>query len=94
MGKMEAKKLPDFSKMTLEEIARFWDEHDSTDYWDQMKEAKVEFKEPLDETLSIKIHSADLARLKALARKQGLGHTTLVRAWIKEKLEREMKKKA
>ena len=54
----------------------------------------MEFKEPLDETLSIKIHSADLARLKALARKQGLGHTTLVRAWIKEKLEREMKKKA
>ena len=92
MGEMKAKKLPDFSKMTMEEIASFWDEHDSTDYRDQMKEAKVEFKEPLDETLSIKIHSADLARLKALARKQGLGHTTLVRAWIKEKL-REMGKK-
>ena len=91
---MKAKKLPDFSKMTLEEIARFWDEHDSADYWDQMEEARVEVKEPLDETLSIKIHLADLARLKALARKQGLGHTTLVRAWIKEKLEREMKKKA
>jgi len=47
---MKAKKLPDFSKMTLEEIARFWDEHDSADYWDQMEEARVEFKEPLDET--------------------------------------------
>ena len=81
MGEMKAKKLPDFSKMTMEEIASFWDEHDSTDYRDQMKEAKVEFKEPLDETLSIK--TADLARLKALARKQGLGHATLVRAWIK-----------
>ena len=55
VGEMKAKKLPDFSKMTLEEIARFWDEHDSADYWDQMEEARVEFKEPLDETLSIKL---------------------------------------
>ena len=60
MGEMKAKKLPDFSKMTMEEIASFWDEHDSTDYWDQMKEAKAEFKEPLNETPSVKIHSADL----------------------------------
>lgn len=73
---MEAKKLPAFSKMTLEEIAMF----------------KVEFKEPLDETLSIKVHSADLARLKVLARKRGLDHATPVRAWIKEKLESELKK--
>jgi len=33
-----------------------WDEHDSASHWDQMREAKVEFKEPLDGTLSIKIH--------------------------------------
>ena len=59
-----------------------------------MEEAKLEFKEPLDETLSIKIHSANLTRLKALAKRKGLGHTTLVRAWIKEKLVSETKEGA
>jgi hypothetical protein len=82
----EEKKLPDFSKMTLEEIAKFWDTHDSADYWDQMEEVDIDFKRRLDRTVTIKIASSDLERLKRIARERDIGHTTLIRSWIKEKL--------
>ncbi len=29
----------------------------------------------------------DLEQLKAIAREKGIGHTTLVRMWVKEKLK-------
>lgn len=38
------KRLPDFEKMTLDEIAEFWATHDSADYWDQMEDVPTDGK--------------------------------------------------
>ncbi len=87
------KQLPDFEKMSLEEIADFWETHDSAEYWDQMEDVtgQVLFKRPAGKTVSVRISEEELKRLKKLAAERGLGHTTLIRSWIKEKL-REMAK--
>ena len=92
--KTEAKKrLPDFEKMSLEEIAEFWETHDSADYWDQMEDVtdQVHFKRPAEKTVSVRITEEDLNKLKRIAAEKGLGHTTLIRVWIKEKLHEAAK---
>lgn len=90
MATRETKKdaLPDFSKMILDEIARFWETHDSADYWDQLDDVtdQVAFARPRA-TVSIRITEEDLTALKQIAAERGLGPTALLRAWVKEKLD-------
>ncbi|MFQ5794981.1 MAG: CopG family antitoxin [Candidatus Bipolaricaulia bacterium] len=80
--------MPDFEKMSLGEIAEFWDTHDSADYWDQMVDVtdQIRFKRPTDKIVSVRIAEEDLKQLKQIAHEKGLGHTTLIRTWIKERL--------
>jgi len=87
------KRLPEFGKMSLEEIDEFWETHDSADYWDQMEDVtdQVTFKHPVEKIVSIRIAEGDLKELKRLASERGLGHTTLIRTWIKEKLHEELR---
>lgn len=80
------KKLPNMSHWTLDQIAEFWDTHDSADYWDDMKEVELDIERAPLKTVSVKLSEADLKLLKAVAGKQGIGHTTLIRMWLKEKL--------
>ena len=90
MLKKQPRKLPDFDKMSLEEIAEFWDTHDSADYWDQMEDVtdEVIVRRPTA-IVSIRIPEGYLKQIKRLARDQGLGHTTLIRMWIREKLKKQ-----
>ena len=87
------KRLPDFEKMSLEEIAEFWETHDSADYWDRMEDVtdQVHFKRPAEKIVSVRIAEEDLKKLKRIAAEKGLGHTTLIRVWIKEKLHEAAK---
>ena len=50
--KKKKSKLPDFSKMTLEEEAEFWDTHSVADYWDELGPVGVHFglKKPKSST--------------------------------------------
>ena len=90
MAKKRPKELPDFDKMSLEEIAEFWDTHDSADYWDQMEDVtdEVIIRRPTA-IVSIRIPESDLKQIKRLAREQGPGHTPLIRTWIREKLKKQ-----
>lgn len=71
---------------TYEEIGRFWDEHDLSDFWDQTEpvEIEVDLQEsmmyyPLNETLS--------KRLQEAAKAKGIAPRDLLAAWIEEKLQ-------
>jgi len=79
------KKLPDFSKMTDKEIAEFWDTHSFVDYWDEMEEVEVTFEHPT-EMVSIRMEKPDIEFAKRIAKRMGLGYSTLLRVWIKEKI--------
>lgn len=80
------KKLPNMNEWTLDQIAEFWDTHDSADYWNDMKEVELSIERGPLKTVSVKLSEADLNLLKTIADKQGVGHTTLIRMWLKEKL--------
>lgn len=81
------KKLPDMTNWSDEEIHDFWKTHDSADYWDQTEPADVKAKRPRQRAVSVKLDEHDIAALKKIAREMGIGHTTLIRIWIKEKLK-------
>lgn len=80
------KQLPDMSTWTDQAIHEFWKTHDSADYWDQMQEVEVKAQRKGQRAVSVKLDEPDIALLRAIAKRLGLGHTTLIRIWIKEKL--------
>ena len=69
--------IPDFQ--TYEEEAHFWDTHDATDYF--------EFKAlPLTEALTVRLDGWTQAAIARQAREIGVGPSTLVRMWVREKV--------
>lgn len=80
-------RIPEFA--TREEEAKFWDTHDISDYWDEMKPVRARFAKQLSEGITIRLDSQTLAELRSLASEKGIGPTTLARMWILEHLRHE-----
>jgi predicted DNA binding CopG/RHH family protein len=94
-NKIDAKKLPDFKKMTDEQIAEFWDTHDASEFWADMEDAKESFRDVRPKkSISLRIDEDALSDLKKLANSKGLGYQTLMRMWIIERLHKERRKTA
>jgi len=82
------KELPDMTGWSEEQIAQFWETHDSTDYLDQMEDVDIKLKIPQDyRVISLRLEAKDIEKAKRLARRKGVPYTVLLRMWIKEKLE-------
>lgn len=84
-------RIPVFS--SIEEEAEFWDTHDVTDYWDEMKPAKVRFAKNLSQGMTIRLDLDTTIKLRSEAAKKGIGPTTLVRMWVIERLQQERRGK-
>lgn len=81
-------KLPDMANWSDEQIAAFWETHDSTEYLDQMEDVEVEVDVPTDfRVISLRLDARDAEQAKRLARRKGVPYTVLLRMWIKEKLK-------
>src|ERR1700694_1530509 len=80
-------RIPNFA--TREEEAKFWDTHDISDYWDEMKPVRVRFAKQLSEGITIRLDPQTLSELRSLASERGIGPTTLARMWILEHLRRD-----
>jgi hypothetical protein len=77
-------KIPDFQ--SREEEAEFWDTHDFTEFLDETRPVKLRIGKQLSEGLTVRLDRHDRQELERRARKQGIGPSTLVRMWIKERL--------
>lgn len=75
--------LPKF-KSRDEEAA--WFETHMTEIWEEAKPASVQFSKNLSAGLNIRLDPYSLEQLRGIARKKGIGPTTLARMWIKEHL--------
>lgn len=86
MNKKKNRKIPIFS--SLEEEAKFWDTHDVTDYFDEMRDVTVKFRlrTPKEESLTIRVQTPLKRKLEEVAARQGLHPSSLVRTWLVEKL--------
>ncbi len=88
-----SRKIPRFANE--EEAAAFWDTHSPLDYPEEFEEVSVTFARPLMKRgLTIKLSEETLRELRALAREQGIGPSTLVRMWVLERLREHPRKTA
>lgn len=70
---------------TVEEEAEFWDSHSVVEAI--AKGAQVGFRQAKKtNTLTVRFEPADLQQIREEANQRGVGPTTLVRMWVRERL--------
>ena len=72
------------------EVAEFWDTHDFADYWDDLEPAELTKKPKPRQVVTLRLDSQVVQALRALARRRGINYSALARAWIAERLKREL----
>lgn len=77
-------RIPSFGN--IEEEAEFWDTHDTADFPDEFKVVEVTTGGDLAERLTVRLDQEDRAELSRRARAIGVRPSTLVRMWVKERL--------
>ncbi len=82
-----SRRIPDFA--TREEEAAWWDSHSITDYLDELEPVKVRFARNLSNPLAVRFDPRDRAELTRHAKAKGIGPSTLIRMWVKERLRLE-----
>lgn len=88
------KKLKPIPKFKTEDAERdFWATHDSTEYIDWSKATEVVFPnlKPSTETISIRLPQYLLARIKQLANSKDVPYQSLIKVFLAERVERELK---
>lgn len=87
----DLKKIPDFK--SPEEEAKFWDEHDSADYVDWSKADKAIFPnvKASTESISLRLPSPLLARIKELANERDVPYQSLMKVYLSDQVKRELK---
>ncbi|EAZ90926.1 CopG family antitoxin [Crocosphaera chwakensis] len=70
---------------SIEELANFWDSHDLTDFENQLEEVR----EPVFERealISISLQPQEMAKIKEIAKAQGVSYNDLIKQWVAEKM--------
>src|SRR5215217_708060 len=80
----DTSRIPDFQ--SREEEAAYWDTHDFTEFLDETRPVKLRVGKQLSEGLTVRLDRRDRDELERRAGEQGIGPSTLVRMWIKERL--------
>lgn len=80
-------KIPKNFKNEDEERA-FWDNVDTTELAEgELTPVKIEAKRKM-QSVSVRVYKEDLDQIKVEARRLGIGPTTLIRMWLREKTKR------
>jgi len=85
------KKIPRFK--TESEESEFWAKADSTEYIDWSKARKVVFSnlKPSLKTISLRLPESMLDELKLLANKHDVPYQSLIKMFLAERIEKELK---
>lgn len=85
------KKIPKFKNE--KEEAEFWSIHDSTEYIDYSKAKRVIFPnlKPSTRTISIRLPESLFEHLKTLANKKDVPYQSLLKMFLAEKVEEELR---
>lgn len=88
---MKEKKIPKFKNE--DEEREFWSKSDSTEYIDYGKAKKTIFPnlKPTTHAISIRMPDYLLNRLKMLAHKRDIPYQSLLKIYLTEKVEEEIK---
>jgi len=72
---------------SIQELARFWDTHDLTDFEDQLEEVRETVFER--STVRIRFRADEVEVIKNLARARGISDSNLIREWVLERIHGE-----
>jgi predicted DNA binding CopG/RHH family protein len=83
------KKIPKFKNEEAER--KFWDSHDPFEYFDSKHMKNVYFPnlKPSTKTISIRLPETMLEELKVLANKSDIPYQSLIKVFLKERLNKE-----
>jgi hypothetical protein len=86
---VRGKRLPNTD--SVQELARFWDTHDLTDFEQALEEVgEPVFVRSKSESLSVDLPPRELQRVRRLAKSKGVNETAMVREWILERLHQSL----
>jgi predicted DNA binding CopG/RHH family protein len=82
---MKGQRLPDTD--SIQELARFWDTHDLTDFEPDLEEVgEPVFVRSKGASLSVELPRREIQRVKQMAKSKGVKEATMLREWILERL--------
>ncbi|HKZ86166.1 MAG TPA: BrnA antitoxin family protein [Anaerolineae bacterium] len=83
--------IPEFASEVEERD--FWSSHDSTEYvdWRKAERVKLPNLRPTTRTISIRLPEAMIERLKVLANKRDVPYQSLLKIYVAEKIEEELR---
>ena len=86
-----SKKIPKFKNEDSER--RFWNKHDSTDFidWENGKRVVLGKLKPSSRTISIRLPEMMIEELKLLANKKDVPYQSLLKMFLAERIESELK---
>jgi predicted DNA binding CopG/RHH family protein len=90
-AKKVVRKLPKFESEDQER--QFWATHDSTEYvnWRQGQRVKLPNLRPTTRVISIRLPETMIESLKVLANKRDVPYQSLLKMYVAEKLEEELR---
>jgi predicted DNA binding CopG/RHH family protein len=72
---------------SIEELTRFWDTHDVTDFEEELEEVKEPvFERGAEAVMRIRLPAKQAEALKRLAQSRGMDEADLIEEWVNEKL--------
>jgi predicted DNA binding CopG/RHH family protein len=85
------KKIPKFRSEAHERD--FWAKHDSSEYveWEEAKRIVLPNLKPSQKTISLRLPAMMLAELKRLANKRDVPYQSLLKVFLAERLEEELR---
>ena len=86
---MKRQKLPKTD--SIQELAKFWDTHDLTDFEHALEEVgESVFVRSKGTTLSVDLPGREIRQVKRIAKSLGVTETTVIREWILERLHESL----
>lgn len=85
------KPIPKFKNEDAER--EFWATHDATDYFDYLKPIELDLSKlkPSTESISLRLPAYLLARIKELANAKDVPYQSLIKIFLAEKVNQELK---
>lgn len=74
------RKLPVFKSDRAER--KFWNRHSVEEFGEELVDLDVQIRPARTEQIALRLYKDDLDALKKLAKRRGVGHTTLARAIV------------
>jgi hypothetical protein len=81
---MNRSKLPQTD--SIQELARFWDTHDLTDFAEELEEVSNPVFER-ETSIEVRLKPKEADMLKHLAHSKGIGFEDLIHQWVVEKIQ-------